>query len=169
MRGRKDGFFAFTLVVMDEHATREDAIKAKETLLRGLKREAKRKNYHYLLFGCLTREHVSKNQFYEFGITSKGNWHLHLTLYGDTASSIKNFIIRRWHKHNADKSSYSAKRVYNLDSWIDYTYKNYIRDDLAQWICQTNWDGAYRMKRGDVIGEIQKQWTNYNGTETAVD
>ncbi len=168
MSERKEKLFALTLSPIGKPSY-SDVEKATNTLLRGLKRESKKRHWSYCLYGCISNAHISNSiqwQFRDFlsraeldameGIPT-GEYHLHLCILSSPSETLKQFLVKHWRLGNKETFSYSP--VYNLTGWLEYIAFNRRYGDKARWIAQEYPSRARRLTREKAIDTF-KLWTN---------
>ena len=109
MSERKERMFWLTLGQdhRNKGASYEDIARHTASILRALKRRAKKQNWQYILHGTISNMHVSESalhKFDEFGIAITeqdmqqyaGEYHVHILILACPASTIVDFIADRW-------------------------------------------------------------------------
>lgn len=83
-----------------DEVTKEDLTRALKNVMESIRRKTKTKrgiNWKYCILAVISDEHLSKK-------TKKGDWHIHLIVYGSPASTISKDIKAYWTRHGYGNS-----------------------------------------------------------------
>lgn len=169
MSKRKIGLFALTLSPPKDKATpKKDVVRAKDSLLRALKRAAKKHGWNYTIYGCVANKHISESMAWQFRDffskkelhdmalkdTQEGQWHIHLCILAAPCITIRDFLTNHWTLSD-DMQDKCYRRIYNLDGWLKYIDANKRQGKKSQWIIQGYPSQPHRLTRRAAIDALK--------------